>query len=273
MTPKWLIEIDVFPEDTDPLLESLERQGIGYTATKLYDIEEGLSRYPGEDCVIFYGSLRTARQLRRKAKWIPGVYYNIPRYECVDYYAHLGKYLLNGNYIILPFGDLLRQKEFLYESVGADRAIFVRPSRADKPFTGRLIYKEYFDKDVDGLGFKQMEPHELIVVSEPRNIKFEWRFIVVEGRVITGSQYKENDKVAIKEGYPQGAFDFAANIASIFSPDLAWVCDVCQTKFDEFKIMEVGCFSCAGLYKCDREAVVKAVNESAVKEWESFQVY
>jgi hypothetical protein len=173
--------------------------------------------------------------------------------------------------MFVPFGELMRQKEFLYEHMGTDRTIFVRPDRADKPFVGRVIYKEKFDEDVDRLGWGQMKPEELIVISEPRNIKFEWRFVVVEGKVIAGSQYKEKDRVAIVEGYPQGAFDFASYIASIYDPDICWVCDVCQTKHDEFKIMEVGCFSCAGLYKCDREAVVKAVSDAAVKEWESYQ--
>lgn len=59
-------------------------------------------------------------------------------------------------------------------------------------------------------------------------------------------------------------------LASIFNPDPVWVCDVCQIKLDEFKIMEVGCFSCAGLY--NRNVVVDAVSAAVLKEWQSYQL-
>ncbi len=267
MKPKWVIETEIFPEDEN-IFKALDKLHIEY---KLYNINDCSMVYPDEDCVIFYGSLNTAKKLIKKSKWIPGVYYNIPRYECRYYYAHLGKYLLNSNYIFIPFSELPRQKEFLYEHLGYDRTIFIRPDRADKPFTGTLVYKEHFDSKLDKL-YNRIKPEDLIVVSEPRNIKFEWRFVVVNGKIIAGSQYKENDKIRFVSEYPKEAFDFASYIASIYHPDVCWVCDICQTKHDEFKIMEVGCFSCAGLYKCDLEIVVKAVSEAAISEWESYQI-
>jgi hypothetical protein len=265
--PIWLLE-DVGAESIEPTVEALKQLNIEH-----YIVEYPISPNFVEDdkCVVFCGSLYSAKMLRKKARWIPGVYYNIPKYECVNYYAYLGEFLFNENYVMLPFGELKRRKEFLYEYLGKERSIFVRPSRGDKTFTGKLIYKEFFDKDVDVLGFKQILPEELIIVAEPRNIAFEWRFIVVDEKVVAGSQYKKNDRIAIEAEFPQGAFDFASKIASIYkTEEAAWVVDVCQTIMGEYKVMEVGCFSCAGLYKSDRHKIVKTVSTAAVREYKSY---
>lgn len=270
--PIWLME-DVAAESIEPTLKALERGGYEYHVLDCPAVDKALEMFPGEENVIFCGGLRSAKLLRRRAKWIPGIYYNISAYDCVNYYAHLGKYLFNGNYIILPFGDLYRQKEFLYEHLGQERSIFLRPNRGDKLFTGKLVYKEYFDKDIESLGFGQIEAPELIVAAEPRNVKAEWRFVVANKQVIAGSQYKKNDRIDIDPSFPQGAFDLASEIAVNYeSGDDVWVVDICETIGEEYKLMEVGCFSCAGLYQCDRDRIVKEVSDLAEKEFKEYQL-
>lgn len=76
MTPKWIIETAAFPEDVEPMILALKEQGIEYKIPEknFYEIDDCLSLYLEDDCVIFCGSLNTAKALRRKAKWIPGVY-------------------------------------------------------------------------------------------------------------------------------------------------------------------------------------------------------
>jgi hypothetical protein len=269
MQVKWLVEDDAFPTDTMPFVEAIRKQGmqVKLIDQKPYTTPEFLD-FPPEDCVVFYGSLGLAKKLIKKAKWIPGAYYNVPKYSCVNYYAALGKYLLNGNYIMLPYGELIRQKEFLYEHLSQDRAVFIRPNRGDKVFTGQIVLKENYEKDI---GFYNIEPQELVVVSEPRNVLFEWRFVIVEGKVIAGSQYKEGIKFSPEETYPQEAADFATEIAAHYNPDPAFVVDVCSIKSGLF-LMEVGCFSCAGLYNCNRDVIASRVSELALKEWQSYEV-
>ena len=172
---------------------------------------------------------------------------------------------------MLPFGELHRQKEFLFEHLSGDRAIFLRPNRGDKIFTGKVIYKEKYDTDIDNYGFGQIDPSEIVVAAEPINLQAEWRFVVVEGKVITGSQYRENERVAIDAGYPPEAFQFAEKIAKEYNPDPCWVIDVCLTKSGIYALMEVGCFSCAGLYKCDRDIIATEVSKAAFAEWETYQ--
>jgi hypothetical protein len=35
--------------------------------------------------------------------------------------------------------------------------------------------------------------------------------------------------------------------------------------------MEIGCFSCAGLYECDKDVIIEEVSRVAIKEWQEYQ--
>jgi len=274
MKTKWLVETTGIPEDIEPLFEALDNEGIEYKEIDRkfvfdHDVHE---IYGPDECVVFFGTLQLASIVRRKAKWIPGVYYNVESYNCDHYYPHFGDLLLNCDYIMLPFGELIRRKEFLYEHLGEDRSIFLRPNRGDKIFTGSLIHKEHFEKDVSCFGYNQINPHELIIAARPINLAKEWRFICVEGKIITGSAYKENNIVGSEYGYSEEAFDLATKATGMYNPDIVWVIDIGLTKGGRYAIVEVGCFSCAGLYKCNREVIVREVSQAAWKEWKSYQI-
>lgn len=273
MNVKWLIESTSIPEDVGPLLEALDKQGIEYKELEKHSLYKSSPHeiYDPSECVVFFGTLQTAQKLRRESQWIPGVYYNVSAYNCDHYYPHIGDLLLNREYIMLPFGDLLRQKELLYAHLGEDRSIFLRPNRGDKIFTGKVIYKEDFDKEVVSLGYGQIDPHELVVAARPINLEKEWRFVCVDTEVVTGSCYKEHNFVGYQAGYTEEALEIAKQAISKYRPDPVWVVDVGLTKGGRYAVVEVGCFSCAGLYLCDREAIVKKVSQAALNEWQEYE--
>lgn len=271
MKAKWLIETTAWTDDLESFFEAIREQEMEYKQVTS-DTEDVLSMFDSDDCVIFYGSLRVGKHIRRKAHWIPGVFYNATAYDCNHYYPFFGDMLLNREYIMLPFGELRRNKEMLYDYLGEDRSIFLRPNRCDKIFTGKLVGKEEFDKELDFLGYGAVDPHEIIVVARPINIVQEWRFVCVRGKVITGSTYKKNDRVAIEQGFSEEALATAHMAAECYNPDLAWVIDVGLTRAGRYCIVEIGCFSCAGLYKCDRSLIIKEVSAAAIEEWNSYRV-
>lgn len=279
MEAKWLIE-DIFPEDETPMYKALDNQGIQYKtiqykelwgvfeqAKYLYD-----NFYGPDECVIFYGSLRLARFLNNITAWVPGIFYQKGKFDCVNYYPKVNKYLVNSPYIMLPYEDIFNQKEFLYDCLGNNRCLFIRPERGDKLFTGQVVEKEKFDTK-----FKLLPPIDtkiLVLVAEPVNIKYEWRFVVVESKVVTGSQYRKEGLAIQSEYYPQEALNLANEIAKInITTDSAWIIDICQLDNGDFKLMEVGCFSCAGLYKCNRNIVAKMVSEAALKQWKTYREF
>ncbi len=262
-------------ESTERMTDALKRQNIDHKVVEYVPYSgstEYLKSFSPDDCVIFQGSLQFAAQIRREAKWIPGVFFNSVRYNCTHYYPALGEYLLNENYMMLPYGELKRRKEYLYEHLGTDRTIFLRPNVGDKLFTGKLVFKENYEKDVEMLGFYDVPSEALVVAAEPQNLNAEWRFVVTEDGVVAGSQYRKGIQVWRDAAYPQEAFDLAGEIAKKYKPDGAWVVDICLTKSGRYRLMEVGCFSCCGLYECNRDAVVAAVSAAALKEWQSYVV-
>lgn len=274
---KWLVEDDAFPEDVTPLFEALSRQDIDFAHVQYPMSKWGDPNYLCEitelfhvnECVVFYGSLQLGKALRRASLWIPGVYYNPDMYDCISYYPYLGNMLLNREYIILPYGELIRRKMDLFRYIGQDRAVFIRPDRGDKLFTGKVVYQEHFEEEVGSFNHGQMRPHELVVVARPYAISGEWRFVIVNNRAIAGSRYKGNDKYDPAPEYPIDALLCAEKAATKYSPEHVFVVDVCLTG-DDYAVMEVGCFSCAGLYSCNRDAVVNEVSAAALLEWAEY---
>jgi len=273
MKVNWFLESDLF-ENLDRLIAEIKAQGHNLTIlsnkshwdTKLCDL------FDDKDCVIFYGSIQMGATVNRETPWLPGLYCTTPNYDCTKYYPLFGEYLLNSNYAMVPYGDLIRRKDWLYEHLGIDDTIFIRPNKGNKIFTGKSIYKDYFEKDYELLGFYDVDPHELCVVAEPRNVEKEWRFLIVDGAIVAGSEYtpdtrdifpadsNEDDNCAIGTAV-------AALSSNSYSPDRAWTLDVCKTSAGNFYVLEVGCFSCAGLYGMNMEKVVRKISELAVEDW------
>jgi hypothetical protein len=273
MKASWLLETDVFHENLKEMVKEIKQQGMrveiaSYLATtsdKTY-----LNLFDENDCVIYYGSLNFANQVKREAKWIPGVYYNKKAFNCSSYYPELAQVVpvINAwKYVMLPYADLLRQEKFLFETLGEDGCVFVRPDSGAKPFTGQLVKREEWKRDVNYMSFYGTQPADICVVSAPRNIEAEWRFVVIEGRVITGSQYKLDDKVNVECDYPPEALELADKAAANYSPDPVWCVDVCRTRLGNYYLLEIGCFSCAGLYACNLPTVVREVSAAALREW------
>jgi hypothetical protein len=165
---------------------------------------------------------------------------------------------------MLPFGDLPRQKDFLFQCLGKNDLLFVRPDSPLKLFTGQTISLDDFNKDYEFIGFNGFPPETIIVVSVARKLVAEWRFIVADGKIVAGSQYKDDGKLISIPASDAGAFAFAHQIVSTgYKPDPVWVLDVGLINDRSYRVVETGGFSFAGLYACDKDAVVQAVSSTA----------
>lgn len=275
MKPKWLLESDVFHENLPALVEEIRHQGMEVTVlthVPFLDVnafQQGV--YGPYDCVIVYGSLNFAESVRQLA-WVPGVYYNKNAYKCSAYYPKLAQYnLLNNDYVLIPYGDLLRQRDFLLRQIGEQGCVFIRPDSGSKIFTGRLVSGETFSKDVEYFCCQGAQQHDLCVVSSPKNVESEWRFVAVKQDVIAGSQYIKYGQLDVEASYPYEALELAQRVAkSGYQPDSVWCIDICRTRMGNYYLLEIGCFSCAGLYACDLEVIVREVSKVAKEEWINF---
>ena len=271
MTPKWLIEDFNRDEHVSKLIEVLEKKRVEYHIIEYLPFESGsYNHFSDDECIVFYGSLNLARQLRKQKKWIPGVWCDLQAFKCTSYYPFVGKFLLNSNYVFLPVKELGRRKEWIYENFGIDDCVFIRPNSGFKTFTGKVVQKEFFDIDYEWM-VEFSDDDSLAVISLPQKITQEWRFIVADKLVITGSTYKFEAEKLIKEEVkiPNDAWNYAQEIANEnWQPERMYVLDICKS--NGLYLLEANSFSCSGFYDCNSDIIVEEANRIAIEEWEEY---
>ncbi len=269
----WIIETDIFEENLKKLKAEVIRQGHKCKVLSYEAFESGetyLDAFPKDEPTVFYGSLEFAAQVKRESEWIPGVIYTSNNYLCTTYYPKLSEHLLNSPYIMLPYGELINQKEFLFETLGNNGCLFVRPNGGSKSFTGTVMETERWEKDIKLAGFYNVPDNELVIVAEPLNIKNEWRFIATKhGGVISQSTYGKYEEPEFHQMFQ--ARELARVVSDIYIPDIAWSIDICRLGDDSYKLIEIGCFSCSGLYENNLRDIVRYVSLEALEEWKDYQ--
>jgi hypothetical protein len=272
MHTTWLLEKGVFKEDLGPLIDEIKRQGHECQTVSYIPFKSGTyNLFDDKDCVICYGSLNLMRQLSREKKWVPGPFLNLPNYECTTYYSYFGKYLLNSDYIMLPFVELNRRKVEVFNYFGGN--CFIRPSTGFKSFTGEVFSLEGWDKDIEWIK-DRVSPESMIIISSAKNIDAEYRFVVANKKIISGSKYKTNgelDIVSIAEshlfvGMTEALIKAREISEEKWEPDKTYVIDIGEYN-GEMYLIEINSFSCSGLYACELEPIVKTISELAINEW------
>ncbi len=259
MKIKWLLEPEVFQHDSDIFLKKIKEMGVEHTICKFGVPYECYIRdlMLQEGHVIFHGSLQFAKLLK---KTIATVYCTLPKYECLYYYPRFGSDLLNADYAMLPFGELARRKNWAY-NISASDPLFIRPSSGYKNFTGMLVEKNSWDREIKALS-RFIDPEALVVIAPHIGLLREWRAVVVNNKIITASQYKDNGVFVRKAEVPEKVIAYGQELLERikYRPDPAWTLDICETEAGGLKVVEVGSFSCSGFYACDPEVIINSIN-------------
>jgi hypothetical protein len=268
---KWLIEPEIFEDDAKPLLETLKKLGVEHQIWPFGHMYQDFKSKFKDDCVVFYGSFQFANVIIRQTTWVPGVYCNLPKFDCQYYYPRLGQYLLNLEYAMMPLGDMKRRKEWILNNFSVQDQVFLRPASGAKSFTGKVVKNSEWDKDFRMFELRA-DPETLVVIAKPAHITYEWRVVIAEGKVITASQYKAGDKMTRSKDVPEAVLQYAQSVVDNvkYKPDPIWTLDICAAK-GALHVLEVGSFSCAGLYACDPEIIVNTVNHIALEEYLDYQ--
>jgi hypothetical protein len=228
--------------------------------------EQDYGPYDAYDCCVLYGNHNYVS--RCKKGFTPGAYGLNNNTSVQQYYTQIPlDWLLNGyDFYILPFGVVKQKlKIILDEFYGS---FFMRPLSGFKTFPGQVFEKETVDFEFNSTQkLSSVMDDTLCLIAPFQSIEAEYRFVIVNREVVAGSQYRRDDKLDIRRDYTDGAFQMAKKMAELeWQPDLVYTCDVCYSGY-EYYIVEINSFACAGLYTCDLDAVVKAVNDVAVMEF------
>lgn len=268
---KWLVEDYSGDSAVQRMIEEIKSQGYEYQECKYVPFGGEYNLFDDGDCVLVMGSLNLCKQLKSKP-WYPGVWLDLEKDRCQNYYPAFGKHLFNSDYAMVPLGELERNMNFYWETFAIDSCMFIRPDRGDKPFTGKMWSKEKINNDIFHCTVSHLDPAELVLVAYPQKLLNEWRFVVAGGKVITGSLYHTEGLYRREEcavDSIQGRF--AQEMADInYDPTPLYIIDVAENSNHEMKLLEVGSFCCCGLYECDMEVIVRHASELALKEWRLF---
>lgn len=253
---RWIIEKDVLSY-TDILVKYLKEKDIFYKETTYQEIlshnySDKYGSYLDNDEVatIFVGSLRLAKQINRYPVF-PGAICNLKNFECLNYYPSWNDYLLNKDWTITLPSILKRH----CREGDTTKKFFFRPNEGDKPFTGGLFTKSELVK-------LRLEENKVIVQASKKDIRDEYRFLVVDRKIVGYTKYSNNSK---SRGTYQGAkllLENALRNLITFLPDRAFTVDIGETNTG-LGVVELNSFSCANLYSMNMDKVVPAINELA----------
>ena len=266
---KWAIHTDILDRPGLPSLKKvLEDEGVEYFHSD-YDFEKREYAdipYGIGECVVMYGPIQFIRKKNRG--FIPGAFGFKKDTNTSHYMSQLPrKYFFNYDAIYLPFGSLLDMKHQLFSIFGDH--IFIRPDSGFKTFTGLDIHKDEFETEISSIKqTKNPGPHEMCLVASKKEILGEYRIVICEGKVVTGSQYRWDGKMDVRIDVHHDAWNFAQDYVATadWQLDTCYVVDIFLSEYGP-KIGEFNSFASSGLYNCDRKAIIRAVSEAAAKEW------
>jgi hypothetical protein len=240
----------------------------------------------GSGPIIAYGThqfiLKVAAQ-----PWYPGSYPNtnaeIDALSPQHYMPHFpSEHLLNNDYVFVPIGEVIKNSSFFFNLFQTNQ-LFIKDNAVFKKIPAKVLtadnIKGYLElyKDTHFI-----EDYELVLVSSPKEIYSEHRFVIVEGKVVAQSTYMWKGSQYIIREVSEAALALAEKLAKTYKktkvtpeevtmPAGCYTMDIAMQGTNDKdvvpKLLELNSFSCAGLYACDLDAVVDAVTKKALLDY------
>lgn len=129
---------------------------------------------------------------------------------------------------------------FVHHRSGTPSLLFNYPRQLDSP--KEQEWDELIQHSLRNYKSEIFNEETLVQVSSVKKIYKEIRFWVVDGKVITGSQYRLGNQTIYDEYYEDEAKEFAQSMVDKFQLAKAFVIDVCLVD-SGWKIMECGCIN------------------------------
>jgi hypothetical protein len=249
----WVIENITKESSLLELAEAVKQGG-----SKLFEINgdytaqtiEELRRYATGKTAIFDGSINMAELVTRDMPTIH-VIGTPENYLCSRYYPKLHGLLFNDRYELLPMSEVERAA-----TLAVDGCVFVRPDGGQKQFQAGLV-------EVGELANLKHHGEMKVLASPPKNVTGEWRCACDAYGIVAVSSYRINGKPIREPSAPIGVMKMCEKAAARYQPDPLWIMDICADNDGKFWLMELNQFTGAGLYACDKAAIVRAVERVA----------
>lgn len=272
---KWVVHDHLIqralPTGRSNLVQALKTRGYEVAVLSYNDEDRSLADLPHweNECVVTYGSVQFVNQVikLRRGKWQPGAFLRTENLSYAAYSPFLGDILLNDDFVIVPYAEFRRRGVKAWGD-----AVFIRPNAVTKLFTGFVITERDFSHETNSLErLSNVFPEDLIVVAKPKPILGEFRFIISEGKVVTGSAYSWDNTLDVRSDVHPACLELAEEVGRReWQADRVYTCDIALTEINgkqEARVLEINAFSCSGLYACDTELIACAVSQAAWNEY------
>tara|TARA_R110000851_G_scaffold319347_1_gene483658 strand:- start:2194 stop:3315 length:1122 start_codon:yes stop_codon:yes gene_type:complete len=259
--PRWIIQKNLISEnDRNELQEALESLGIAHFETIVTPFSEDLPNFPidAQHENIYYGSTTFMNNLYKKLR-PTGLFYNHKTFSMQNYMDKWGEHMFN-------FGaEFTTISQFIKNTEDDDKTnVFIRPDGDGKEFDGtvgsarsaKLMLSNILHNDPN------VSSSFPIMVGAAYAIKREWRISIVNGEVVSSSQYRNNHTLSKKSDIPSEVKRFAEERAKEYQPHDVFAMDVCEASDDgevKLYILECGCVNSVGFYHADKEGYVEGV--------------
>lgn len=267
----YVVQENTFREENyDNLIRSLNRLELEYDVVKILPFVDAIVKsdydmsipYTDEleykidrKDVFVFGSLKLAR-LSKKYGWNPGSLIG----ENHDYRVYSKYYkdnLLNYDSRIYKFGE-----DFDWEY----GSLFVRPCEDTKVFTGQVFddiedWRKFRNQQLNNGHSTVLTKDTEIQVCSVKDIQKEFRFWIIDGQIVTYSQYRLGSWVVSNEMVDDESIIFCEDMIKLFKLARAFTMDICSTN-DGYKIVECGSVACAGFYKSDIQKLLMTIDDS-----------
>ena len=251
----WVFQDNIFNEPWfDDMIAFLKRMDIPHEIVKAVPFTGQMipEPTPTQDKVIFIGSYSFTNRAIEMG-YSPGSWTN----ENYDYRVWSEKWDILNRGRVYKMKDVPRQ-------IGP---FFCRPCADDKAFTGQVFYWDEFEEwrtkiwavyqDYDSGALTTMGPDTWVVVAPARKIEEEYRFIIVDGKIVTGSQYDKGMYRNV-DNLVDPMYNFIHEQIERWTPSEAFALDIAIHDGNPY-VLEMGNMNSAGLYKCDPQKIVMAI--------------
>jgi len=259
---KWLIQnsgvtFACLDNNVAPLVEAIDKRGSTRHAIGVIPFTDNIVGMDDIDVsgpTMFYGSTRLV-EIAEHLPIKPGVFFTNAWFDPQNW---VGKRpdLLNEAQSYLTVGDL--RKNWITEPV------FIK-SADPKVLTGMVL--EYDSRTSPTISDREwwmienehLKDDDRLVISPVQKIVQEWRFFIVNGKVVTGSQYKHDGLLRIREPISEAVWIQANRMAQEWMPSQNIVMDIALMADGTYKVVEFNCLNSSGFYASPIEPLLAAL--------------
>jgi hypothetical protein len=248
-------------DDNNKMKDVCKKHNFDFESIKVIPFSGIIPEFDINVPTIFYGGTGWINNIYNKHPNHKGIFFN-PESTFTFWINKYKEKALNYGAVETTF------KKIASENYPDDKLFFIRPVSDLKDFNGCVMefrdIKLWKDKISSYASNLDTIP---IVVGEAHGISYEWRLFILNGKVITGSQYRTYCVLNVRPNVPQEVIDFAEDQSKIYSPSDLFVMDVCKSG-TELYILEIGCFNSAGFYASDLEKLMCEASKHVEKLYE-----